>query len=324
MKRGSKFNVPLDEYVVKSNFKNNQTRSEEYDSSKNIIDIACDKLIMDTENVQIYGEETDESIRELSADINKNGFKGAIMAYPITIDNVQKYQIESGHRRFMAAKLAGLSKIPVILTEAPKTDSQRRIRLISMNLHSRETLKPTVMANVISTLMAANREEQERSNQPTDIATLMSIVSSQVELSTKSIEKYRQIPKLIPALQTLADNGISWSALVQSVTLPPEKQESIAASIQREIERVGIENVSRQWIVSLITRVKQEMIGPTAKAKTVVKRRDGAKIIAKCVKDFDDIMNGNAVFKEVNKTETLENLKKIRECIDKKIEELNN
>lgn len=310
----SKFSIPKEEYVV-SPRPQKETQPE---VTGNIKNISCDNLIMDNENSKIYGEESEESVKELANDMKQNGFKGAILAYP---EN-GKYKIESGHRRFMAAKLAGIHEIPVIVTEAPQTESQRRIRLISMNLHSRDNLKPTVMANVIQTLMEADKQEQERKGLQTDIATLMEIVSSQVELSVKSIEKYRQIPKLIPELQNLADNGISWSALVQGVTLPPEKQKTVALSINTEIERVGAENVSRQWISSLIARMKQEMIGQPEKVKTVVKRRDGSKIVAKCAKDFEDIANGNAIFKETDKKNLLENLLKIRECVDKKIKEL--
>lgn len=310
----NKFSIPKEEYVVPVR----TPREIIPEKSGNIKTISCDNLIMDNENSKIYGEESAETVKELAHDMEQNGFKGAILAYP---EN-GKYKIESGHRRFMAAKLAGISEIPVIITETPQTESERRIRLISMNLHSRDNLKPTVMAKVIQTLMEADKQEQERKGLPTDIATLMDIVASQVELSTKSIEKYRQIPKLIPELQNFADNGISWSALIQGVTLPPEQQKSVALSIKTEIERVGTENVSRQWISSLITRMKQEIIGQPAKVKTVVKRRDGAKIVEKCVRDFEDIANGNAIFKNTDKKNLLENLLKIRECVDKKIQEL--
>ena len=45
-------------------------------------------------------------------------------------------------------------------------------------------------------------------------------------------------------------------------------------------------------------------------------------MVQKSLKDFDDLVNGNAVFKENEKHIAVENLKKLRENIDKKIDEL--
>lgn len=322
-----KFKVPEDEYVIKqANVSATIKDTEEYASSTFIADIPCENIIIDNENSIIYGDETEKTLAELANDIKRNGFKGAIIAYPVTnnTDNRELFQIESGHRRFLAAKMAGLDVVPVIITEKPKSEAERRIRLISMNLHARNSLKPTVVANIINTLLSANKEEQQRQHLPYDMATLMEIVSSQMELSVKSLEKYRQFDKLHPELKEIADEGISWSALAQSSALPDDIQKTIASAIWKEIGRVGVDNVSRQWILSLIARVKQELSGQTVKPKTVVKRRDGGKIIAKAAKDFDDIINGNAIFKGEDRENTLKNLVKIKECIDKKIEELSN
>lgn len=318
MARLSKFGIPEDEYELTPRRKFPQIDVE---SREEIIKLPIDKLVLDSDNSTIYGDETDESIDKLAYDIMKNGFKGAILAYPVTVEGEPKYRIESGHRRYLAAKYADLTEIPVIVTKTPVTDSERRIRLISMNLHSRGTLKPTIMAKVIETLMDSNKAEQERKGNKTDLTTLTEIVSSQVELSTQSIDKYRQFSRLSPKLQQLADDGISWSALTQAISLPEEKQETLALSIKTEIEHSGIDSISRQWVLSMIARIKYELYNEPGKTKTVLKRRDGAKIISKCLKDFEDIVNGKVIFKESNKKETIENLKKLRETIDKQISE---
>lgn len=314
--RKPKFNIPKDEYAVALTEK--RTSLEAPISNNKVVEMDLEDLIMDEENTLIYGDETEDSVRLLADDMKEKGFKGVILAYPV---NQNKYQIESGHRRYLAARLAGLTTVKVLITEAPVTDSERRIRLISMNLHSRGPLKPTVMATVILTLLDANKEEQARKSLNTDMATLMDIVASQMELSVKSLEKYRQFDKLNDELKKLADEGISWSALTQASSLSEEKQKSIASSIWNEIERVSVDNVSGQWVSSLIASVKQETSCPPVKPKTVVKRRDGGKIIAKCTREFEDIVNGNVIFKTKDRAETLENLRKMKECIEQKIEE---
>lgn len=320
---GYKFEIPKDEYVVDVGNTIEQSDSDIQQvsgtSDTQIVDIPCDNLIMDDDNVVIYGNEDNYPIDELADDIEENGFKGAIMAFPIENG---KYQIESGHRRYMAAKQAGLNKLPVIITKVPSSDAERKIRLISMNLHSRKELKPTVTANIIETLIQANLEEQQRKNLATDMNTLLSITSSQMELSVVSLHKYRQFSKLCQPLKEIADEGVSWSAIAQASTLSDEKQSMLASSIWKEIERVGVDKVSREWVVSLITRMKQDLCGEIEKPKKVVKKRNGNKIIARTAKEFEDIINDNVVFNKTESESTLKNLMIIKNCVDQKIKEL--
>lgn len=170
--------------------------------------------------------------------------------------------------------------------------------------------------------MAAHKEERIKAGLKADNATLTDIVSTEMELSTKSIDKYKALLKLVPKLQVLADSGIAFSALIQAVTLPEDKQEMLAFSINSEISESGIDNISRQWVINKIEILRREFYDEPKQPKKIAKRRDGSKIITKCLKDFDDLVNGNAVFKENEKHIAVENLKKLRENIDKKIDEL--
>lgn len=315
MRRNGKFEVPEDEYAI-------ETRPLRYPNlTSDIALISEEQLIFDEENSDIYGAESSETVKELANEMKRNGFQGTIMAYPITTGMKPQYKVESGHRRLMAARAAGIKSIPVSITKPPVTDAERRLRLIAMNLHSRGPLLPSVTARIINTLMESNKAEQERKNLPTDKATLIGLVASQMELSEKSITKYRQFYKIVPELKDIADSGVSWSALVSCSSLPEDIQRNIAATITAEIKRVGAENVSRPWILALIDKIKSGE-EPKVKAKVVVKRRDGAKIISKYVKEFDDIINGTAVVKEADKKDAIENLLKIRENINKALERL--
>ena len=97
-----------------------------------------------------------------------------------------------------------------------------------------------------------------------------------------------------------------------------------AFKIRNEAETVGVENISRQWILNLIAKARNEELGEIdiIPPKVSTRRRDGAKIIAKCAKDFEDILNNNAVIKNSSKEKAIEDLKNIREIIDKKLTEL--
>lgn len=272
MRRNGKFEVPEDEYAI-------ETRPLRYPNlTSDIALISEEQLIFDEENSDIYGAESSETVKELANEMKRNGFQGTIMAYPITTGMKPQYKVESGHRRLMAARAAGIKSIPVSITKPPVTDAERRLRLIAMNLHSRGPLLPSVTARIINTLMESNKAEQERKNLPTDKATLIGLVASQMELSEKSITKYRQFYKIVPELKDIADSGVSWSALVSCSSLPEDIQRNIAATITAEIKRVGAENVSRPWILALIDKIKSGE-EPKVKAKVVVKRREDRKSV---------------------------------------------
>lgn len=83
-------------------------------------------------------------------------------------------------------------------------------------------------SKIIEALMSAHKEERIKAGLKADNATLTDIVSTEMELSAKSIDKYKALLKLVPKLQVLADSGIAFSALIQAVTLPEDKQEMLA------------------------------------------------------------------------------------------------
>lgn len=307
-----KFDIPEDEYVV---------HKAPVPRGNGIQMMPVSDIVMDVSNSAIYGGNPAD-IAALADEIKENGFKGAILAYPVLLNGRTKYRIESGHRRYLAAKSAGLTSIPVIETTVPKSEAEQRIRLVKMNLHNR-TYSPSVKAKEIESLIYDYKTMLKEQHQPCDMATIKAKVAADEELSIKSIEKYQQFLNLIPELQKMADAGVPWSALVQCSTFPPDQQQLVALAIRGELERLGdAENISRQWIVSFITRRRQEMTGITEKPKTVSKPRNGTTIIRNWMKDMDDLMNGNAVFKGKGRAEAIANLKKIQDCIAQKLSEL--
>lgn len=308
-----KFDIPMDEYIVK------KPQSVEERAGIKMVPIA--DLVMDSANAIIYGGKQ-KDIAALSDEIKENGFKGVILAYPVILNQKTKYRIESGHRRFLAAKQAGLTSLPVVETTVPKSEAEQRIRLIKMNLHNR-TYVPSMKSKEIISLMEDYQTMMEDAGQAYDITSIKEKVAADEELSVKSVEKYRQFANLIPELQKLADSGISWSALILCSTFPPDQQQLISLAIRTEIDRLGeAENISRQWIISLISRRRQEMTGTQEKIKTVSKPRNGATIIRNWMKDMDDMMSGNVVFRGKSKQEAISNLKKLQDCISQKLSEL--
>ncbi len=105
----------------------------------------------DPYNLEIYGE---SEVEMLSRSMKDYGFQGIILAYP----HEGKYRIESGHRRREAGRLAGIDKYPVLVTEAPKEEWERRMRLFLGNLHGRKE-KPMILARLAQGLFEAHEME---------------------------------------------------------------------------------------------------------------------------------------------------------------------
>ena len=102
--------------------------------------ISINNLVPDELNKEAWLE---DDIKPLAECIKKNGFFGTIVAYEI---GEGKYRIESGHRRFEAAKAAGMDYVDVQVSNPPKDDIERRKRLTQWNLHSRKVENPVNMA----------------------------------------------------------------------------------------------------------------------------------------------------------------------------------
>ena len=113
-----------------------------------------EQLIDDPDNIKTYGQYEIENLTEV---MKEYGFQGVILAYPIGND---KYQIESGHRRRVAGRRAGIKEFPVLETIPPATDYERKRRLFGANLLSRDST-PMINAKVADNLYYTFKDEYE-------------------------------------------------------------------------------------------------------------------------------------------------------------------
>ena len=90
---------------------------------------------------------------------------------PITVTTVEgeegAYQIITGHRRFRAARAAGLSQVEVLIRE-PDDETTRRVKSIISNVQ-REDVGPVEMAEALQALL----DEDERVKTQDDLAKLI-------------------------------------------------------------------------------------------------------------------------------------------------------
>ena len=91
---------------------------------------------------------SEESLEELAASIKNHGVIQPIIVRDL--DNGRKYQIIAGERRWRAAKMAGLEKIPAIVREY---DSVQRMAVALIENIQRENLNPLEEAQAIQSLL---------------------------------------------------------------------------------------------------------------------------------------------------------------------------
>ena len=284
-----------------------------------------DMLIDDPLNVQINGENDEKEIEDLAQSMRTYGFQGLILAYPYN----GKYQIESGHRRREAARRAGITTYTVYMTETPKSDWERRMRLHLGNLHTRKE-KPMRIARIAQDLYLTHQmeiKEKKEKNLLEDgaVTSLNELVAADLSMDFKSIQKYRALIKLIPELQEMADSEeYSWSALSGASTLNEDMQKKLVERILTETERVGMGNVNRPWITKTINILRQEQNNekiPNAQPNNNPKspRRKSSKILLKYASSLDEILSSDPIIKKTDVDEVLSTLEQLQKKIDEKI-----
>lgn len=91
----------------------------------------------------------EDTLEELATSIKNHGVIQPIIVR--NIDNGRKYQIIAGERRWRAAKIAGLEKIPAIIKEY---DSVQRMAVSLIENIQRENLNPLEEAQAIQSLLS--------------------------------------------------------------------------------------------------------------------------------------------------------------------------
>ena len=148
------------------------------------------------------------ALRELADSIAKHG-----VIMPIIVNKSgDRYMIIAGERRFRASKLAGLSRVPVIV----KQYDERQIKEISLieNLQ-REDLNPIEAAMAMRSLMDDYGLTQEE-------------LSERIGKSRPAIANTLRLLSLSPEVRKLVANGkLSAGHARALITLPAEQQISI-------------------------------------------------------------------------------------------------
>lgn len=153
-----------------------------------------------------YQVREDAELIALSDSIHENGVLSPILVRPL--EGTDDYEIISGHRRAKAAELAGLSDVPVIVTEIDRDAAI--VQMVDSNLH-REHLLPSEKAFAYKMKLEAMKHQGKRGDQSFSQdgkrSNSYEELAETVGESRNQIHRYIRLTNLIPELLNYMDRG---------------------------------------------------------------------------------------------------------------------
>ena len=155
----------------------------------------------------------EEKLEELADSIRQHG-----IIQPLTVRRLSSgyYQIIAGERRWRAARLAGLTEVPVVVIEA---DDRKAMELAMIENLQREDLNPMEEAEGYKSLVEQYGMTQEQAAQ-------------RVGKSRSAVANAMRLLSLSPAVRALVEEGrLSAGHARALLTLPAALQEEAAKTI---------------------------------------------------------------------------------------------
>ena len=153
-----------------------------------------------------YQVREDAELVALSDSIAQNGVLSPILARPL--EGTDDYEIISGHRRAKAASLAGLTEVPVIITDIDRDAAI--VQMVDSNLH-REHLLPSEKAFAYKMKLEAMKHQGKRGDQSFSQdgkrSNSYEELAETVGESRNQIHRYIRLTSLIPELLDYMDRG---------------------------------------------------------------------------------------------------------------------
>ena len=152
----------------------------------------------------------DESMTEMVESVKERGVLSPVLVRPMPDGG---YQMVSGHRRKMAAELAGLPTVPCIVREL--TDDEAIIIMVDSNLQ-REKVLPSERAFAYKMKLDAMKRQGQRTDltSANDLQKLVQGQTSRESIAKKAgtshetIRLYIRLTNLIPELLDMVDNSV--------------------------------------------------------------------------------------------------------------------
>lgn len=246
----------------------------------------------------------DEDFQKLVDSIKENGVLIPAIARP----KGDSYELIAGHRRKLAATIAGLETIPVLVRDM--TDEQAVIAMVDSNVQ-RENILPSEKAFAYKMKLEALNKQGKRSDLTSTpvvskFRTNENIAKDSGD-SREQIRRYVRLTELIPQLLQLIDDGkIAFRPAVELSYLPKKEQELLLLAMESEQSTPSLSQAQRLKALSADGKLTEESLMevmreqkanqkeqvriPYDKVKAIIKRdippKDLEDFILKAVADY--------------------------------------
>lgn len=201
-----------------------------------------------------HGAEMEELIESIRA----NGILTPLIVRPVD-GSTTDYEIVSGHRRFFAAREAGLKEVPAFVYAISRTEAS--ILLVDSNLH-REHVLPSEKAFAYKMKMDALKQQGHRSDLTSDqVGPRLTAAEISDTESASQVKRFIRLTHLHPELLEMVDNGrIALSVGVELSYLTEMEQESLLNSINENICTPSYAQAVRLHKAAVNDTLTEEMI----------------------------------------------------------------
>lgn len=196
--------------------------------------------------------------------------KAVGMVEPITVapDANDCYLIITGHRRYRAAKAAGLKEVEVLIRE-PDDELTRRYKSLVSNIQ-REDIGPVELATALNDLM----QEDSRVRSQVDLARMIGKDSAWVS----GVLRILTLPASLQQKIANAKHNVGYDAIIRIARLDDAKQqgelveEVVAGATKRHIEAriAGIKGKPIKTTTTAAAEIKPKRVFHTKHNATVI------------------------------------------------------
>jgi ParB family chromosome partitioning protein len=165
----------------------------------------------------------------LVSSILEQGVMSPLIVRPFE-NKAGEYEIISGHRRFHAARIAGLTELPAIICAVSRDEAA--IMLVDSNLH-REHILPSEKAFAYKLKLEAMKHQGSRTDMTSDrIGPRLAAAEISDDDGPTQVKRYIRLTHLIPALLDMVDDGrIAFSVGVELSFLNSDLQTALMTAI---------------------------------------------------------------------------------------------
>ncbi len=174
----------------------------------------------------------DAELQKLTESIRERGILSPLVARPID----GGYALISGHRRKLAAQMAGLDHVPVLVRNM--TDDEATILMVDSNIQ-RENLLPSERAFAYKMKLDAMKRQGARTDltcgQVGHKLKMRDLLAAKSDDSARMIQRYIRLTELIPALLQMVDERrIAFSPAVEISYLKEAEQTALLDLIRAQ------------------------------------------------------------------------------------------